>query len=159
MVDKVETPDEPGRLRALADRLQLKRVLSRDILVLAALSGLALTQPLLDLFGQNPEFFVAQEIPRREILAFALVVTFLVPLICLAIELVAYAIDERVGRAAHVALVALLSSVLGLRIANELGAGDVLSIVIAVTVAAAVTMARVKLGWAEQLLRYLSVAL
>ena len=39
--------------------------------IILGLSGLAVTQPLLDLFGQNPEFFVAGNYSRAQIVWFA----------------------------------------------------------------------------------------
>ena len=41
-------------------------------------SGLAVAQPLLDLFGNNPEFFVAGNYSRAQIVGFALLIA-LVP--------------------------------------------------------------------------------
>ena len=45
-----------------------------------------MTQPLLDLFGRNPEFFVASGSTRPEVLAFAVVIAFAIPLLALATE-------------------------------------------------------------------------
>ena len=50
-------------------------VRSRSLVILG-LSGLAVTQPLLDLFGRNPEFFVAGRYNAGQIVWFALVVAF-----------------------------------------------------------------------------------
>jgi hypothetical protein len=63
--------DSPRTRRARA-----WRVLVVDGLVLLGLAGVAVTQPVLDLFGSNPTFFVAGGYGRRQIVAFALVVAF-----------------------------------------------------------------------------------
>src|SRR5690606_5207132 len=62
--------DRPGRARP--DR----RTLAVDAAVLIGLAGVAITRPLLDLFGNNPTFFVAGNYGRRQIVMFALVVGF-----------------------------------------------------------------------------------
>ena len=45
-----------------------------DAAVLFGLAGVAITQPILDLFGNNPTFFVAGNYGRRKTVAFAIVV-------------------------------------------------------------------------------------
>ena len=127
--------------------------------MLAALSGLAVTQPLLDLFGRNPEFFVAQHVTSTEIVLFALVATFAVPLAGLTVELLAFAVGDRVGRTVHVSLVLLLATVLGSSLAVRLDLGDVAHGVLAVVVGAALTVATVRIGVVEQILRYLAAGL
>ena len=67
---------------------------------LLALSALAVAQPLLDLFGRNPEFFVASDSTRPEIVAFALVVAFAVPALALATEVAGPAHRRAEGREA-----------------------------------------------------------
>ncbi|HMU25978.1 MAG TPA: sulfatase-like hydrolase/transferase [Solirubrobacterales bacterium] len=53
---------------------------------LAALWALTFAQPMLDLLGENPDFFVARGNSSGQIILYALVLTFAVPLVCLAIE-------------------------------------------------------------------------
>ena len=57
-----------GRFRARVDAWS---VVKSSLPPLLALSALAVTQPLLDLFGANPEFFVASDMTKPEIVGFA----------------------------------------------------------------------------------------
>ncbi|MCB1003044.1 MAG: hypothetical protein KDB35_02550, partial [Acidimicrobiales bacterium] len=50
----VDRAARAGLAHRVAARLELRRVLGYDALSLLALSGLAVAQPLLDLFGKNP---------------------------------------------------------------------------------------------------------
>ena len=50
-------------------------------LIILGLSGLAVAQPLLDLFGNNPEFFVAGNYSRAQIVGFALLIALVPPLV------------------------------------------------------------------------------
>ena len=53
---------------------------------LAALWALAFVQPMLDLLGENPDFFVARGNSSGQIVLYALTLTFAVPLVCLGLE-------------------------------------------------------------------------
>ena len=145
--------------RRVAARLDLREVLGYDLLSLLALSGLAVAQPLLDLFGKNPEFFVAAEATRAQIVAFGLAIAFGVPLLAVVVELIAHAIGHRVGAAAHTGLVALLGTAFGATVARQFDFSSNLPVVavsLAVGVAIAVAERRTKamrLG-----LRYLALA-
>ena len=108
-----------GWFRRVAARLELRRVLGYDALSLLALSGLAVAQPLLDLFGKNPEFFVAAEISRGQIVAFGVAITFLIPLVGVVIEVGAHAIGPRVGAAVHAVLIGVLGCALGATVARQ----------------------------------------
>ena len=46
------------------------------LLALWALFGVGITQPILDLYGKNPEVFIAGRATRTQIVAFALIATF-----------------------------------------------------------------------------------
>jgi len=56
---------------------------------LAALWALAFAQPMLDLLGENPDFFVARGNTSGQIILYALVLTFGPPLIALGLEALA----------------------------------------------------------------------
>ncbi len=58
--------------------------------IILGLSGLAVTQPLLDLFGQNPEFFVAGNYSRAQIVWFALLIALVPPLVGIAATALAH---------------------------------------------------------------------
>ena len=63
--------------------------------VVLALWSLAVAQPLLDLFGKNPEFFVVNDFSRLEIVVFALSVALGVPVVLVVVQVVADAVDTR----------------------------------------------------------------
>lgn len=92
-----------------------------DGVVLFGLAGVAITQPVLDLFGNNPTFFVAGNYGRRQIVLFALVVA-LVPaaVVFLASAIVGLA-GRRAGLVAHGAGVALFAGLFGLVLCRTLG--------------------------------------
>ena len=94
----------------MSERSPWREVFTYDSLALFALGGLAVTQPLLDLFGKNPEFFVAADATRGQIVAFACVLAFAIPLIGLLLEVVAHAINHRLGAAVHSVLIGLLGA-------------------------------------------------
>jgi hypothetical protein len=76
---------------------ELVGVLRSRAFVILGLSGLAVAQPLLDLFGNNPEFFVAGNYSRGQIIAFAVLVTLVPPLVGIALTAVATVLDRRAG--------------------------------------------------------------
>ena len=70
-----------------------RRRLWHRLLVVAALSAAAIAAPLLDLYGQNPEVFVANRTSTGQIVLFAFLIAFVPPLT----GGVLLAIAERVG--------------------------------------------------------------
>lgn len=68
---------------------------------LAALWAITFVQPLLDLLGKNPDFFVARGNTPGDILILAIGFTLLPPLVMLAVEWVATKIAPQVYYAAH----------------------------------------------------------
>lgn len=133
--------------------------LRRNALVILGLTGVAVAQPLLDLFGKNPEFFVAKDASGRDVVVFGLAVTFLLPAVLMAVEVVAFLVRRGVGRAVHSAFVALLGAGLGLTVVRQFDLDAtvvVLGLGVAVGVALAVGERRshgLRLG-----LRFLAVA-
>ena len=98
---------------------------------LLALSALAVAQPLLDLFGRNPEFFVASGSTRPEIVAFALVIAFAIPALALATEVVVLlVVGPKAAAVLHGLWFALLGFVLGLALAADLGQDGVAGAVV-----------------------------
>jgi Sulfatase len=69
---------------------------SRSFVILG-LSGLAVAQPLLDLFGNNPEFFVAGNYSRAQIVVFALLIAVVPPLVGIGATAAATLLDRRAG--------------------------------------------------------------
>src|ERR671936_3185977 len=62
---------------------------------LLALCSFAVAQPLFDLLGKNPEFFVAHDSTRGDIVLFALALALGIPLLLLAVEAAFLVAGER----------------------------------------------------------------
>ncbi len=65
--------------------------------VLTGLSAVAVTQPLLELFGQNPEFFVAGRYSAFQIVVFGLVVALVPAALATGLVALASALNARAG--------------------------------------------------------------
>src|SRR3954467_12713371 len=72
---------------------------------LGVLYALAVSQPLLNLLGNNADFFASRQLTSAKVLWFALVVGRGVPLVLYAIGTVAGLISDRVGWVVHLVLV------------------------------------------------------
>ncbi len=126
-----------------------------EILALWALAG---AQPTLDLFGRNAEFFLAAGSGPGEIVAFALVVAFAVPLALVLVELPFRLVRPALAEVVHRVILGLLGTVLGLNIARQVGFdGWFGSILFAVGLAALVLVLHRNVT-ARSALRYLGVA-
>ncbi len=78
--------DTAEAVTATPDAAEPPRPLLPRLLALWALFGVGITQPILDLYGKNPEVFIAGRATRTEIILFALVAT-LGPLVLATIVL------------------------------------------------------------------------
>lgn len=90
---------------------------------LAALWALAFAEPLFDLLGRNPDFFVARGNSGADIVLFSVTFTLAPPLAMLAVEWVAARIDRRLQWGIHLVLVALLVGAMALQVLKEVTAG------------------------------------
>ncbi len=72
------------------------------------LYSVAVTLPLFDLLGRNPEFFVAHRVGGADIVAIALVVAIVIPLVLGGLVALVDRIDHRAGRVVHAAVLGLL---------------------------------------------------
>jgi hypothetical protein len=81
---------------------------------LLALWSFALVQPLFDLLGRNADFFVARGSTSGDIVAFAIGVTVIPPLLLFAIEGLAGLASSRARDWLHLAFVALLAAIIAL---------------------------------------------
>ena len=119
---------------------ELVDVVWRRGLIICGLSGLAVTQPVLDLFGNNAEFFVAGSYSTSQIVAFALFVASVLPLIGIGLTTLGYLVDRRVGTAVFAAVVALLAAAFGLALLRTVGVDAIGLVVIAAAGLAAITV-------------------
>lgn len=133
--------------------------LARSAPEVVALATLAVAQPLLDLFGKNPEFFVASDAGVADVVAFALGVLLVVPLVLLAIEAACFALGgPAAGARVHQVVVGLLGAVFGLGLARQLGVGATLvALFLAVAVGVGVALARSRSAGVRLVLRYLAL--
>ncbi|MDQ3176866.1 MAG: sulfatase-like hydrolase/transferase, partial [Actinomycetota bacterium] len=92
----------------------LPRLVARRTAIIAGLSALAVTQPLLGLFGDNATFFVAGRYTPAQIVAFAMVVAFVPTLIGGVLVAISAAANRRAGTIVFVTLAAMLATAFAL---------------------------------------------
>lgn len=135
-----------------------RRALRRPA-VLFGLAGLAVTQPLLDLLGRNPEFFVAGNYSPAQIVLLALVVAVVPAAVAVGLVALAGSIHEPLGGVVHSAAVGLFAGLFGLVLVRSLGSDRVLVCgAAAVVVAAAVAVFELRSRVARLFLSYLAIA-
>ncbi|MET0490579.1 MAG: sulfatase-like hydrolase/transferase [Acidimicrobiales bacterium] len=126
---------------------------------LLALTGLAITQPLLDLFGNAPDVFLFRDSDSFAIIAFALVVALGPTLVLLTIEVLVGIVAPSARGPVHLAFIAGLSALLALQLVKhlDLTAGAV-AVLLALGGAALAVIAYRRLPTARLLLLYLGLA-
>ncbi|MDQ3177570.1 MAG: hypothetical protein M3Q72_08495, partial [Actinomycetota bacterium] len=92
----------------------LPRLVARRTAIIAGLSALAVTQPLLGLFGDNATFFVAGRYTPAQIVVFAIVVAFAPTLIGGVLVAISAAADRRAGTVVFVTLATMLATAFAL---------------------------------------------
>jgi hypothetical protein len=97
-----------------------RRRLLRRALVLFGLFAAGVAAPVLDLYGKNPSVFVANRSTPFQIIVFALLVTFALPLIAFVILMIAEKVGPRSGDIAYFALVGVAAGATGLAISRQL---------------------------------------
>lgn len=83
---------------------------------LFALCGLAVAQPLLDIFGRAPQQFAFRGVEGRAIVLFAVVVTFVPPVFLWVVEAAVDLFSTAVRQVLHLLLVAVLVVLFGLQL-------------------------------------------
>lgn len=117
----------------------LNRQLWRRLLVICGLSAVAVTAPLLDLYGRNPEVFVANRTNAAEMVLFGLIAAFAVPALSFLLLLAAEWIGGRSPEIAYAAIVGVLSVATGFVVSRQMiPENDVWALVLALGLAAAV---------------------
>jgi Sulfatase len=114
---------------------------------LAALWALAFAQPLFDLLGRNPDFFVARGNTRADILIFSFAFALLPPLAMLAVEAIAQRFSLRLRWGLHLAFVGLLAAALALQVLKEFAsrpAGILIGVALLLGAAAALSYDRAR---------------
>jgi Sulfatase len=134
------------------------RVEGRRLLELAALTGLAVVQPLLDVLGRSPETFIFRGVGGGDLVVFAVAVAVLPALVLWLVGLLAGLAGPRVREAVHRGTLAVLGAItllVALKSADLLyGAG---ALAIAVLVAAGGLWLYHRFAGARLFLLYLAV--
>jgi hypothetical protein len=113
-----------------------------DFAHLAALSSIALAQPLFDLLGKNPEFFAARGSPGFDVISFALILVIVPALVLSVVELLVGLASERARQLLHLVFVALLVALTFVQaIKKSIHAADIVLILIALAIGALATLA------------------
>jgi hypothetical protein len=97
-----------------------RAVLARGLHLLV-LSSFAVAQPLFDLLGDTPEFFVVRGSTSWDIVAFALGLVLVPPAVLLAVETLAGLAQPRVQEALHLVFVGTLAAVLAMQALKRAG--------------------------------------
>lgn len=99
----------------------LGQIAAVDVVIsLVVAFNFAVTQPLLDLLGRNAPFFIAHDLGSGQIIAIALLLAAIIPLVAAGILLVVRRLLPRLARAIHLAVLAALLGALVLSIIGRL---------------------------------------
>lgn len=135
------------------------RLLARRACIIFGLSALAIVQPLLDLFGRNPEFFVAGNYSTSQIVWFALGITLVPPLLGIALTVVATLIDSRAGTFVFASVCTVLGGLFAMAVLERLGVDQVIAVlVLALAVGAGIALLGLRTVPGRLLLSYLAFA-
>jgi hypothetical protein len=89
-------------------------------LELFALAGFVVAQPLLDVLGRSPDFLVFRRVDTRDIVALAVAITLVPPLVLWGLEVLTGLLGRRARGVVHLAMVAGLLGLLGLEATKKL---------------------------------------
>ncbi len=107
----------------------------RRFAMLAGLTAMAISQPLLSVLSTSPATFLRYRFEGSDIVAFALVITFVPPLLLWGLGALGHAIDRRLGLWIHTASVAVLFAVFVQQVLVQAGLGSFLAAALLSTVA------------------------
>ena len=104
--------------------------------VICGLSAVAFVAPILDLYGRNPEVFVANRSSVLEIVVFALIVALVIAVVSWAVLAIAGAVSERAQEVSYRVLIGLLALATGLVVSRQVMAENTVGAVIIALVVA-----------------------
>ncbi|HEX6421544.1 MAG TPA: sulfatase-like hydrolase/transferase [Acidimicrobiales bacterium] len=134
------------------------RTWSASAVGLVGAAGLAVTQPVLDLFGRNPEFFVAGRYDSGQVVVFGLAVALVPAAVAVAGSTLAWLAHPRLGAVVLRGALAVFAFLFGLVLAGHLGIGAPwLATLAAALVATAVVWLHAARAGVRTLLSYLAV--
>ena len=129
-----------------------------DAAVLFGLAGVAITQPLLDLLGRNPTFFVAGSYEASQIVWFAVIVAVVPAAVLFGVSALAGLLHRRWAPVYHGVGVALLAGLFVLMLCRTMRLDGVVYVVpVVAVVAATVALVEWRSKIARQFLAYLAV--
>lgn len=109
----------------------LRRERATDAVVLVVAWNFAIAQPLLDVLGKNPEFFVAHSSTKLDIVAMAIGLVLVAPLVLAGIITLVGMASKTAGRIAHRVTLGILVAEFALQLVKNLGGlPDILQIAI-----------------------------
>ncbi|HEU5111188.1 MAG TPA: sulfatase-like hydrolase/transferase, partial [Micromonosporaceae bacterium] len=128
------------------------------LLELAAVAGVALAQPLLDIIGKSPDFFLFYGAGRREALLLLAAFVLVPPLVLWGVGLLAGLIGPRVRAAVHVGTLGGLLALLAVQVGKQaLPVRGLPLVAVALLAGAALAAAYWKWHAAKQLVRLAAV--
>lgn len=92
----------------------------KRLAIIAGLGAVAFVAPVLDLYGKNPEVFVANRTSTAQIVAFGVGIALLIPLLAWAILAIAGAIGGRAPNIAYRTMVIILALGAGLVVSRQI---------------------------------------
>lgn len=129
----------------------------RRFLVICGLSAAAVAAPVLDIYGRNPDVFVANRASGPEIFLFGVLISISVPLISILVIWLASNLGTQAGDVAYLSVVMVLSLAIGFVISRQvLPDNTLLAALVAVIVGIGVILLH---RWYRAALGYFALAL
>jgi hypothetical protein len=128
---------------------------------ICAAFGFAVTQPILDLLGRNPEFFIARAHAALEALVLGLFLGVIGPFVIGGLVWATLAIDRRLGVALHAVLLGTFAAALSMQVLERLSisvSGSWLIIAFAVLLGTAIVLAFRRIPAVRQIMSLLAVS-
>lgn len=126
---------------------------------LAALWALAIVQPLLNLLGNNPDFFVARDNTALQIVVFAILLVVLPPFVATLVEALASLASTTARVVLHLLLCGALFSAIALQVLKSIGDGPAWPmILVAIALGALLTWAYANVRFVRSMADILVVA-
>ncbi len=149
------TPARPASAAAAREPASHERVGIRG-LHLGVLYALAVSQPLLNLLGNNADFFTSRQLSSGKVLWFALVVGLVIPVVLYAIDTGVSMLSERVGWTVHLVLMFGLGLLLTAQIARKTFSSNVGAIAFAAILAGLIVLIYTRSAPLRQIVSYFS---
>ena len=134
----------------------MKRELWRNALHLSVLSAFAFAEPLFDLLGKTPEFFVVRGSTAGDVVFFALVVAFFPPLVLVAVEALVGRGSVQAMRWLHRLALAALAADVALQVVRKEVSGTVAAFAVAAVLGLAFAALYARMRGAQMFLTVLS---